>query len=80
MPKTKVAITLDPGVLRRIDALVDEAVFRSRSQAVETAIQEKLERLERTRLARECSKLDPAYEKSLAEEGLGADVLEWPAY
>ena len=80
MPKTKIAIALDPVVLARLDGLVIEAGFPSRSQAVEAAIEEKLERLERTRLARECAKLDPSYEKSLAEEGMNEDSKEWPAY
>ncbi len=80
MPKTKIAITLDPEVLARLDSVVEEAGFPSRSQAVEAAIEEKLERLERTRLARECAKLDPTFEKTLAEEGLTENLAEWPAY
>jgi metal-responsive CopG/Arc/MetJ family transcriptional regulator len=80
MPKTKIAIAIDPDILERLDALVDAAGFPSRSQAVEVAIQEKLERLDRTRLARECAKLDPAFEKDLAEEGLGVELGGWPAY
>lgn len=80
MPKAKIAITLDPEVLARLDSVVKEAGFPSRSQAVEAAIEEKLERLERTRLARECAKLDATFEKSLAEEGLTEDLAKWPAY
>jgi Arc/MetJ-type ribon-helix-helix transcriptional regulator len=79
MAKTKIAIALDPEVLEKLDALVDEAGFPSRSQAVETAIQEKLDRIARIRLARESAKLDPTFEKALAEEGLGSDA-EWPEY
>jgi hypothetical protein len=33
-------------------------------------VEEKLERLERSRLARECVKLDPDFEKALVEKGL----------
>lgn len=80
MPKAKIAIALDPDILERLDALVEAAGFPSRSQAVESAIAEKLERLDRTRLARECAKLDPAVEQALADEGLGLDEAEWPAY
>jgi hypothetical protein len=43
-------------------------------------VHDKLERLERSRLAQECAKLDPKYEKALAEEGLSEDVAEWPEY
>jgi hypothetical protein len=43
-------------------------------------VADKLERLDRTRLARECLKLDPAVEQQLADEGIGEDLGEWPAY
>ncbi len=80
MPKRKIAIALAPETVERLDALVGEAGYPSRSQAVEAAIQEKLERLTRARLARECLKLDPEFEKALAEEGLGSDLTEWSEY
>lgn len=80
MPKTKVAVTLDAEVVKELDALVADRRFPSRSQAVETAIAEKLERLSHTRLAREVAKLDPEEEKALAEEGMGADLATWPEY
>ncbi len=44
------------------------------------AVEEKLVRLEQGRLARECAKLDPDFERRLAEEGLSEDVSEWPTY
>lgn len=80
MAKTKVAITMDTTLLTALDALVDQSVFPNRSQAIQEAVEEKLRRLERTRLARECAKLDPAEEQALAEEGLGADLESWPDY
>ncbi len=80
MPKTKVAVTVDAALLERIDELVTKRRFASRSQAVERALAEKLERLARTRLARECAKLDPREEKALAEEGLAGSLDTWPEY
>ncbi len=68
MPKTKVAITIDSQLLDRVDELVARQAFRNRSQAIEAAITHKLIRARRTRLARECAKLDPAEEKALAED------------
>ena len=41
---------------------------------------EKPARLKEGRLAQECAKLDPAFEKALAEEGLSEDLAEWPEY
>ena len=80
MPKKKIAIALDPDVLARLDEFVADRDYSSRSQAVETAIREKLERAERTRLARECARLQPVHEKALAEEGLSEDLATWPDY
>jgi len=80
MAKSKIAITLDGRLLDRLDRLVAKEAFGSRSHAIQVAVEEKLERLERSRLARECSKLDRGFEKALAEEGLGAEGDEWPEY
>ena len=80
MPTTKVAISLDERVLDRLDGLVKRRVFANRSKAIQKAVEEKLSRLARTRLARECAKLDPAFEKALAEEGLSEELREWPEY
>ena len=80
MPKAKVAITLDAKLLDRLDELIAKDRFRNRSQAIEKALAEKLERLARTRLARECAKLDPHEERALAEEGLAGSLETWPEY
>jgi len=80
MGTAKVAITIDDETLQRLDRLVKEHVFPNRSKAIQEAVQDKIKRLEKTRLARECSKLNPSYEKALAEEGISEDVTEWPEY
>ncbi len=80
MPKTKVALTLESALIERVDELVAKQRFRNRSQAIETALAEKLERLGRSRLARECAKLDPAQEQKLAEEGFAEGLATWPEY
>ena len=80
MSSVKVAITIDSGTLKRVDALVAKKVFPNRSRAVQAAVVEKLARLEHIRLATECAKLDPAFEQALAEEGLGEQLETWPAY
>ena len=80
MARSKVAISLDESTLNRLDQLVRKQVFPNRSQAIEEAVAEKLARLEKSRLAQECAKLDPSFEKALAEEGLSQDLKEWPEY
>lgn len=80
MPKSKIAISLETDILGRLDRLVRTSLFANRSQAIEAAVKEKLERLEHGRLARECAKLDPAYEKALAEEGMSEELSKWPKY
>ncbi|MBW6493736.1 MAG: ribbon-helix-helix domain-containing protein [Burkholderiaceae bacterium] len=70
MSSVKIAITLDQETLIRVDSLVAKSLFPNRSRAIQAAVSEKLARMERGRLASECAKLDPAFEKTLAEEGL----------
>jgi len=41
-------------------------------------VQEKLKKLERNRLARECAKLDPAAERAMADEWVGEELERWP--
>ncbi len=78
--RAKVAITLDETTLERVDQLVGQHLFPNRSRTIQEAVEEKLEPLERTRLAVECAKMDPAFEKALAEEGLSDDLAAWPEY
>jgi metal-responsive CopG/Arc/MetJ family transcriptional regulator len=80
MSSVKVAITIDSDTLKRVDALVAKKLFPNRSRAVQAAVAEKLARLEHTRLATECARLDPAFEQALAEEGFGEELDAWPAY
>jgi Arc/MetJ-type ribon-helix-helix transcriptional regulator len=80
MSSVKVAITLDRETLSRVDSLVSRSVFPNRSRAIQAAVAEKLARMERSRLAVECAKLDPKFEQALAEEGLSQELEAWPEY
>ena len=80
MGSVKVAITIDRETLIRVDNLVAKSIFPNRSRAIQAAVSEKLARMERGRLAAECAKLDPKFEKALAEEGLGQELEAWPEY
>lgn len=80
MAASKIAITLENDLVKRIDMLVKSNVFQNRSKAIQEAVAEKLKRIEKSRLARECAKLDPEFEQSIAEEGFTAELEEWPEY
>jgi metal-responsive CopG/Arc/MetJ family transcriptional regulator len=80
MASAKIAITMDENTLHRLDQLVKDRVFPNRSRAIQDAVEEKLRKLERNRLSRECSKLDPAVERTMAEEGMGEELEQWPEY
>lgn len=54
--------------------------FPNRSKFVQEAVREQLQRLDRSRLAREAAKLDPKFEQQLADEALGEGIAEWPEY
>lgn len=80
MTTTKVAVTIDSDLLAELDRLVAQQVFPNRSRAIQEAVTDKLARLQRRRLARECAKLNASEERSLAEEGIDQDILQWPEY
>lgn len=80
MSSVKVAITIAEENLIRVDKLVSRGVFPSRSRAIAEAVAEKLARMEHSRLAAECAKLDPAFERALAEEGMDGELRAWPEY
>jgi Arc/MetJ-type ribon-helix-helix transcriptional regulator len=78
MGAAKVAITLDPQLLHWVDRWVDQGKFANRSQAIQKALREKMERWKRLRLSQEVSKLNPLEERELAEEVLAGE--EWLEY
>ncbi len=80
MGQAKVAISIDDTLLVKLDTLVSERIFPNRSKAIQQAVQEKLERLDRNRLARACALLEPESEKALAEEGMLNELDQWPTY
>jgi len=57
MATAKIAITIDQNRLNRLDLLVKSRIFPNRSRAIQEAVTEKIERLEKSRLARECANL-----------------------
>jgi metal-responsive CopG/Arc/MetJ family transcriptional regulator len=80
MAASKIAITIDDNLLKQLDSMVTNKVYPNRSKAIQDAVADKLRRLERTRLAQECAKLDPQYEQNIAEEGFSMEIDEWPEY
>jgi metal-responsive CopG/Arc/MetJ family transcriptional regulator len=80
MSVAKVTVSIDSGLLKRVDHLVRARVFTNRSQAIQTAVRETVSRLDSNRLARECAKLDKDEEQRLADEGLAAETKEWLEY
>lgn len=76
MGKAKVAITLDDRLLRMVDRWVKQGRYPNRSQAIQAALREKMERWKRTRLAEELAKLDINAERALAEERFSGET--WP--
>ena len=78
MSTAKVAITVDEQLLRLVDRWVTQGRYASRSQAIQTAVREKVERWNHSRLAEEVAKLNPKEERTLAEERFVGDA--WPAF
>jgi metal-responsive CopG/Arc/MetJ family transcriptional regulator len=80
MGASKIAITLDSDLVKQLDMLVKSNIFPNRSKAIQEAVGEKLTRMQKSRLAQECAKLDADFEQSLAEEGFKSELEEWPEY
>ena len=80
MSAAKVAISMDETLLQRLDRLVKTQSFRSRSQVVQEAVSEKISRMDKSALARECAKLDRKSEQAMADEGLATEIAAWPKY
>lgn len=80
MSAERITISIDQDLLEQVDHLVKTRVFDSRSDAVRTAVREKIKRMDKARLAKECAKLDKAAEQALADQGLAAEVDEWPEF
>ena len=69
----KVAVTLEKKTVADLDRWVREGRYPNRSMALQRAVDLLEERERRSGLARELAKLNPAEERAMAEEGLGAD-------
>jgi Arc/MetJ-type ribon-helix-helix transcriptional regulator len=80
MSVSRVTVSIDSGLLKRVDHLVKARVFSNRSQAIQIAVKETVTRLDSNRLAREAAKLDKGEEQMLADEGLAAEAKEWLEY
>ena len=80
MATAKIAVSIESDLIRKIDLLVKERIFPNRSKAIQEAVKEKIEKLDRSRLARECAMLDPVFEQTMAEEGMAKDMELWPEY
>jgi Arc/MetJ-type ribon-helix-helix transcriptional regulator len=79
MPAAKIAVSLDREALKEVDRLVERGLFPSRSNLIQDALAEKLRKIRRVRLARECAKLEKAAEQAAAEEFLPSEA-PWPEY
>lgn len=80
MNRAKIAITIDHMLLELLDNLVQNNIFQNRSQAINTALQEKFSRIQKTRLELECQKLVIQEEQELADIGIEEDFKEWERY
>jgi len=77
MSTTKIAISMDAEAVRRVDELVANAPYPSRSRFIQEAVQDKLARLSRSRLAEQCALLNPPAEQELAEEFTADEFEAW---
>ncbi len=80
MSKAKIAVTIESKTLHELDRLVEDQLFTSRSNAIQEAVEEVIQKVRHDRLDRELAKIDPKEFVAWAELGLAADAKEWPKY
>ena len=68
MNVSKIAISIDNHLLKKIDCLVVNKKFKTRSHAIQIAVTNTIDRLEHKRLSQECEKLDVKFEQKFAEK------------
>ena len=56
--------------------MVNRKVIQNRNKAILITVKEKFMRMSKKRLARDCSKFDPTFEKALADEWIYSELLE----
>jgi metal-responsive CopG/Arc/MetJ family transcriptional regulator len=77
MATTKIAISLDVDEARRLDELVANKVYPSRSKVIQEALADKLARISRSRLAEQCALLDGDAEQKMANEFSQGEIELW---
>jgi len=80
MSVAKIAISIDDQLLAKLDNFILQKKFKTRSQAIQMAVQNTVERLDHQRLINACLQLDIHNERALADEGLTKDIEEWPEF
>ena len=80
MGKSTITITMDDALLETLDRLVEDAVYPDRNEMIQEAVEYKLKIMDKSSFKRELAKMDPEFEQRMADEGLAADLEEWPEY
>lgn len=80
MDSAKITISISHILLQSLDNLVNNRIFLSRNEAIQRALQEKIARIQKNRLALECAKLNTDEEQALADVGLTDESEQWPPY
>ena len=78
---SKIAVTMEPELLHRLDDYVNNKMtFPNRSKIIQQAVKEKLERFEHSLLTKECKNLNKNQEQEFAEFGMDEEAGLWPTY
>jgi len=80
MPTKKITITLEENTVDDIDKLVKGNKYKSRSKAIQKAIEEYIKMAEKQKLYDQIDKLDEEEEMKVAEETMEAVNEIWDEY
>ena len=80
MSTKKITVTLQENVVERLDSLVKNHHHKSRSKAVQIAINDYLKNMEKQKMYAQIDKMDLEEEMQVAEESLEAANEIWTEY
>lgn len=79
MGAKKFAVSIDEGLIKKLDKAVKNGSAKNRSNALQLALSEYLAKLEIEAIKKECSKLNSKEEREMANEFI-EEVESWPKY
>jgi len=74
MSTIRVTVTIDQFLINQVDKMVEKNLFKNRSAAIQTAVEDEIQKVKEKSFELACSMLDKNEEQELADEWLEGDT------